>query len=151
MLQKEKQGDQVKEKVKRAWEEGDLLKLLLAGLDNALDLLCGGVPIPFQRFLEDTGAFFDRYVEEVGRKERLSFIGGKLTLTLERPLKRDTVPIALAADFYFQTADKKWVVKKKNGMVESSRFTDWTTDPEAVKLMTAGKMELAIEPPEEKQ
>lgn len=151
MLQKEKQGDQVKEKVKSAWEEGDLLKLLLAGVDNALDLLCGGVPIPFQRFLEDTGAFFDRYVEEVGRKECLRFIGGKLTLTLARPLKRDTVPIALAADFYFQTADKKWVVKKKNGMVESSRFTDWTTDPEAVKLMTAGKIELAIEPPEEKQ
>ena len=151
MLQKEKQGDQVKEKVKSAWEEGDLLKLLLAGVDNALDLLCGGVPIPFQRFLEDTGAFFDRYVEEVGRKECLRFIGGKLTLTLARPLKRDTVPIALAADFYFQTADKKWVVKKKNGMVESSRFIDWTTDPEAVKLMTAGKMELAIEPPEEKQ
>lgn len=90
-------------------------------------------------------------MEEVGRKERLRFIGGKLTLTLARPLKRDTVPIALAADFYFQTADKKWVVKKKNGMVESSRFADWTTDPEAVKLMTAGKMELAIEPPEEKQ
>lgn len=90
-------------------------------------------------------------MEEVGRKERLRFIGGKLTLTLARPLKRDTVPIALAADFYFQTADKKWVVKKKNGMVESSRFTDWTTDPEAVRLMTAGKMELAIEPPEEKQ
>ena len=151
MLQKEKQGDQVKEKVKSAWEEGDLLKLLLAGVDNALDLLCGGVPIPFQRFLEDTGAFFDRYVEEVGRKERLRFIGGKLTLTLARTLKRDTVPIALAADFYFQTADKKWVVKKKNGMVESSCFTDWTTDPEAVRLMTAGKMELAIEPPEEKQ
>ena len=151
MLQKEKQGDQVKEKVKSAWEEGDLLKLLLAGVDNALDLLCGGVPIPFQRFLEDTGAFFDRYVEEVGRKECLRFIGGKLTLTLARPLKRDTVPIALAADFYFQTADKKWVVKKKNGMVESSRFTDWTTDREAVKLMTAGKIELAIEPPEEKQ
>lgn len=151
MLQKEKQGDQVKEKVKSAWEEGDLLKLLLAGVDNALDLLCGGVPIPFQRFLEDTGTFFDRYVEEVSRKERLRFIGGKLTLTLARTLKRDTVPIALAADFYFQTADKKWVVKKKNGMVESSRFTDWTTDPEAVKLMTAGKMELAIEPPEEKQ
>lgn len=151
MLQKEKQGDQVKEKVKSAWEEGDLLKLLLAGVDNALDLLCGGVPIPFQRFLEDTGAFFDRYVEEVGRKECLRFIGGKLTLTLDRPSKRDTVPIALAADFYFQTADKKWVVKKKNGMVESSRFTDWATDPEAVKLMTVGKMELAIEPPEEKQ
>ena len=151
MLQKEKQGDQAKKNVKIAWEEGDLLKLLLAGVDNALDLLCGGVPIPFQRFLEDTGASFDRYVEEVGRKERLRFIGGKLTLTLARPLKRDTVPIALAADFYFQTADKKWVVKKKNGMVESSRFTDWTTDPEAVKLMTAGKMELAIEPPEEKQ
>lgn len=151
MLQKEKQGDQAKKNVKSAWEEGDLLKLLLAGVDNALDLLCGGVPIPFQRFLEDTGAFFDRYVEEVGRKERLSFIGGKLTLTLDRPLKRNTIPIALAADFYFQTADKKWVVKKKNGMVKSSRFTDWTTDPEAVKLMTAGKMELAIEPPEEKQ
>lgn len=151
MLQKEKQGDQAKKNVKSAWEEGDLLKLLLAGVDNALDLLCGGVPIPFQRFLEDTGAFFDRYVEEVGRKERLRFIGGKLTLTLDRPSKRDTVPIALAADFYFQTADKKWVVKKKNGMVESSRFTNWTTDPEAVKLMTAGKMELAIEPPEEKQ
>lgn len=90
-------------------------------------------------------------MEEVGRKECLRFIGGKLTLTLDRPLKRDTVPIALAADFYFQTADKKWVVKKKNGMVESSRFTDWATDPEAVKLMTVGKMELAIEPPEEKQ
>ena len=91
MLQKEKQGDQVKEKVKSAWEEGDLLKLLLAGVDNALDLLCGGVPIPFQRFLEDTGAFFDRYVEEVGRKERLRFIGGKLTLTLDRPLKRTSI------------------------------------------------------------
>ena len=49
-------------------------------------------------------------------------------------------------NFYF-----KILSNFSGSLQESSRFTDWTTDPEAVKLMTAGKMELAIEPPEEKQ
>ena len=71
MLQKEKQGDQVKEKVKSTWEEGDLLKLLLAGVDNALDLLCGGVPCGCRSFFGGSHRF---------GKNRDSFFKIKITV-----------------------------------------------------------------------
>ena len=148
MLQTEEQNKKAKENIKAAWAEGDLLGLACAGIDSFLNMLGNSAPIPFQRFLEYTGISFDKYILEVKQKEHLNFVGGKMTLKLDKDLVSSPVLVLLAADFYFQTLDKKWVMKKKHGKVESSRFTDWDTDTEASKLRNAGKLELSIEPPE---
>lgn len=69
---------------------------------------------------------------------------------MELKEKRKEMPdmILLSADLYFQTADKQWVVEKKQGQVSTERFRDWETDADAIKLQESGKLELSIEPPE---
>ena len=148
MLPTEEQNEKAKRNIKTAWDEGDLLGLACAGIDNLLNMLCHNPPISFQRFLEYTGASFDTYILDVTQQEHLSYVGGKMLLELEKTQTITPTLIQLSADFYFQTPDKKWIVKKKKGKIESSRFTDWNVDVDAVKLQRAGKLELSIEPPE---
>lgn len=148
MLQTEEQNKKIKENIKAAWAEGDLWGLACAGIDSFLNMLGNSTPISFQRFLEYTGVSFDKYILETAQKEHLKYVGGKMILELDRDTSTVPVSIRLSADFYLQTTDKKWVVKKKNGMVESTRFSDWDTAPDAIKLRTTGKLELSIEPPE---
>lgn len=147
MLQSEKQRQKAKENVKRAWEEGDIVGLLRAGFDNFMNLIGNDTPLPFQKFLDYTGMSFDRYILETTQKEHVSFVGGKMVLEILPDNGNGAVPVQLFADFYFQTPDKKWVMKKKNGKIGSDHFTDWATDPKAIQLQTNGKMELSIEPP----
>lgn len=141
----------VKEDIKAACAEGDLMALMYAGFESFLNVLFGdgSAPISFRKFLDHTGSFFDRFVLETSREEHLSYVGGKMILQVDRGKRRtgDTVPIHLSADLYFRTMDKQWIVKKKQGQVDSSRFTDWDTDKEAIKLQQTGKLELSIEPP----
>jgi len=151
MIQSENQNNKAKEKIKTAWSEGDLLGLISAGLDNFLSILFNGTPITFRRFLEDTSYYFDKYIQDISCKERLHYIGGKMTLGLEGNGPRDVTLIRLSAVFYFQTWDKKWIVKEKNGNVYSDRFSDWDTDAQCKELRKAGKLELSIEPPEDRE
>lgn len=149
MQQSEKQNQQIKEEIRRAWNDGDLTGLLRAGFDGFLNLVGGNNPLPYQKFLEYTGTSFDNYILETVRQECLTYIGGKMVLEVLPNDGTGAVPIQLSADFYFQTPDKKWVMKKKNGKTSSDRFTDWTSDATAIRLQREGKLELSIEPPEE--
>lgn len=147
MIRSESQNKKVKEDIKMAFAEGNLLALIRAGLYSLLDILSNPAPLAFQRFLEYTGSSFDKYILDTSKQENLKYVGGKMILSLGEDAATEPVPISLSADFYFQTPDKKWVVKKKSGNVDSSRFTDWDSDADAVTLRKTGKLELSIEPP----
>ena len=148
MIQSDEQNNKAKENIKTAWSEGDLWGLFCAGLDNFMNILFGDSPISFRRFLEDTSISFDKYIKEVSYREHLYYVGGKFTLELEKLEPPKAAVVHLSADFYFQTRDKRWAVKKKTGKIDSSQFSNWDTDPEISKLRNTGKMELSIEPPE---
>lgn len=130
--------------------EGYLVSLMRAGIEGFLHILCGmgSAQISFQRFLDQTGLFFDRYILDTSRQEGLSYIGGKMILRLDHGnTVVGTIPIQLSADLYFQTANKQWLVKQKQGQVDSPRFTDWDTDATAIALQQTGTLEWSIEPP----
>ena len=71
-----------------------------------------------------------------------------MVLQVDADREAQQVPIQLSADFYFKTKDGQWVTKKKTGMVESYRFSDWESSPDAMELRKKGRLELSIEPPE---
>lgn len=148
MLQSEKQNKKAKEEIKTAWNDGDIVGVLRAGIDSFFNLIGNSAPMSFQKFLEYTGISFDQYILNTSKQESLKYVGGKMILELGSSTDLAITPVRLSADFYFQTPDKKWVMKKKNGQVGSDRFTDWTTDTMALRLQADGKLELSIEPPE---
>lgn len=151
MPQPEEERQKVKEDIKAALAEGDLVSLVRTGIDSFMNALFGNdsAPISFQKFLDHTGSFFDHYILDTSQQEHLNYVGGKMILQLGHGKRKavDAIPIRLSADLYFQTADKQWIVKKKQGQVDSTRFTDWDTDKTAITLQRTGKVELSIDPP----
>ena len=131
MIQSENQNNKAKEKIKTAWSEGDLLGLISAGLDNFLSILFNGTPITFRRFLEDTSYYFDKYIQDISCKERLHYIGGKMTLGLEGNGPRDVTLIRLSAVFYFQTWDKNGSSRKRTEMLTAIGFQTGIPMPNA--------------------
>lgn len=148
MLQSEERRKKAQEDIKASWEDGDLVGLFRAGWDNFLNMLGGNEPMPFQRFLDYTGSYFDKYIQKTSRREHLNYMGGKMFLQVNEDPNAAPVTIQLSADFYFQTQDKQWIVKKKSGKVDSSRFIDWETDASAAQLRSSGKLQFSIDPPE---
>ncbi len=148
MSRSENEKQKLKEEIKTAWEENDLLGLVRAGIDGFLNMLGSCAPLSFKRFLEYTGVSFDKYILDVSRQEQLNYVGGKMFLETSAAQPGQPVPIRLSADLYFQTQDRQWVVKQKSGKVDSSRFSDWDRDPAAVELMQTGRLELTLDPPQ---
>lgn len=151
MLRTDEQRQKAKETIKAAWDEGDLVGVLAAGFDHFMQIVSNGVSMPFAKFLEYTGISFDRFILETCKQKGLNYIGGTMVLKIaEKPfLDKDlSDDIYLSADFYFQTAQKAWVMQKKRGHINSSRFSDWTVDPSALELQRTGELKLSIEPPE---
>lgn len=133
-----------KDRMKEAWSKGDLVGLLGAGMDNFLDVISNR-PISYQTFLRYTGQFLDKFIVDTCKQEHLAYIGGRLTLTI-----KDELPhvIQLCADFYFQNVDKQWILKKKEGQVDSNRLSDYDTAPELATLKEEKKLEYPIDTPE---
>ena len=71
------------------WSLGDFWGIFCAGIDNFMNLLFSDMPISAHRFLEDTGALFDKYIDTVSEKENLRYIGGKMILEAVRPEDED--------------------------------------------------------------
>lgn len=143
--------DDLKERIKKAWRDGDMMSLVTCGLESGLDLL-GGLfsnawdkPMLFAEFLERTGDLFDAFIIASCKKENLNFVGGKLFLSYDTAEKID-----LAADFYFQDAEKNWVVKKQTGRLPITQLLDWDDEPELAELRKEKMLEYPIEPPEAK-
>ena len=140
-------NNRAKDKIKSAWDEGDFWGIFCAGIDNFMGLLFSDIPISAHRFLEDTGDLFDKYIIEVSERENLRYFGGKMTLKLEQTQSDRTGTILLIAELYFQTQEKKWIVKQKSGKMSTAQISDWDNSIELNTLRQEGKMELAIDPP----
>ena len=130
-----------REAIKKAWQEDDIMGLMLAGLDNFTKMICDR-PIRFKTFLDSTERLLDDFILETAKQERLKYIGGKLCLELTSPSS-----MHMTADFYFQNSAREWVLKKKEGDVDSSRISDWNRAKEIEALRKAGKQEYSIDPP----
>jgi|InofroStandDraft_1065614.scaffolds.fasta_scaffold07974_10 hypothetical protein len=141
-------NDALKQRIKKAWAEGDLVAFMAAGLEAGFDLLTNFItniwdkPIAYKSFLDYTDQLFDAFILETCQKEKLDFVGGKLFLSY-----KISNNIALQADFYFQDVRQNWVLKQKKGRLDSSRFSDWETEPELIELRKSKKLEYPIEPP----
>ena len=131
-----------KEEIKKAIESGDMFGFLKAGFDNFMVMIFEH-PLQFRTFLDYTGQFFDEYILETERTELLHFVGGKLVLE-QLPAES----IAMAANLYFQDAQKQWVMKGKTGQISKGRFSDWDKSLELQKLLQDGKLEFPIDPPQ---
>lgn len=137
-----------KEEMKTALKENDLVKLISLGLARFMELLCGDGPLAFQKFLKYTSDYFDQYILDTSQQKHMIYVGGKMIMEIKNAREDMPPTILLFADFYFQTADKQWIVEKKQGQVSADRFKDWDTDEDALQLQVNGRMELSIEPPE---
>lgn len=102
--------------------------------------------ILFQDFLERTSKYFDTFIQDISRKEQLNFIAGKFLMK-----KGGSTVIHLTAEFYFQNATQQWILKKKEGNIDSCRFDDWKKAPELKQLQREKKLEYAIDPPEQNE
>lgn len=110
--------------------------------DRFMDLLFRNKTILFQDFLDNTSVYFDSFIQNTCKKEKLKFIAGKFLMQIESPVK-----VHLIAEFYFQTTDQQWILKRKEGNIDSDHFTDWKTASELQQLQRECKLEFPIEPP----
>ena len=118
-----------KERIKKAWEENDLVALFKEGIDSFLSLLSQR-PVPFQTFLEEIGGPIDFY---------------GVTLTL-RPLEGQN--LELCAVLYSKAPDGQWSVTQMHTQAKQSQISDWDTEPRLAPLRQGGKLEFPIDPPE---
>lgn len=132
-----------KEKIKAAWDKGDLTGILEAGWENFLKTIFDH-PLSFHKFLEYTGEYLDKFILDTCKHEHLNYIGGKLMLSVQSICDKE---IQLAADFYFKNSSGQWILKKKSGMVGNQRFSDYDSSPELLKLRECQKLEYSIDPP----
>ncbi len=137
-FEQDTQNQDTKDSIKKAWYDKDILSMLLMGFDNFLKMLCER-PIRFQAFLDSTDRLFDEFILETTKQEKLKYVGGKLRLELTSPSS-----IHMTADFYFQNSAREWVLKKKEGDIDSSRISDWNGAKELEELKKAGKQEYSI-------
>ena len=138
---REEQNRKTKEEVKKAWAEGDLTAMLRAGFENFMTILMDN-PMTFETFLQYTSQFLDQFILKTCAEEHLNYVGRKITFKMA-----DLVSANMTADFYFQTADKQWVMKQKTGRVGRERFSDWETAPDLLRLRRDGKLEFPIDAP----
>lgn len=133
-----------KDRIKAAWTDGDIIGLLGASLESFVNTIFE-TPLSYQAFLEYTGEYLDHFILDACEQEELTYVGGKLTLVLVPGVKES---IALHADCYFQNAEKQWILKKKDGIVDKKRIVDYNSVPELRRLKTEKKLEYPIDAPD---
>ena len=124
-------------------------KMVRSGIDSVFRTIFEH-PISFQTFLKDSGRSFDQFILDIGRREKLHYIAGKLILEFPdtsegEPL--DVPKVKMTADFYFQNLSKKWILKEKVIRVDRNSFSDWKEDPDLQELWEKGRLEYPINPP----
>lgn len=130
-----------KEKIKRAWEENDLVALLKEGVDSFLSLLSKR-PVPFQTFMNEIGSQIDQRIPTLEKNSGGTFYGGTLTI---QPLKGEI--FELCATLYSRTADGQWSVTQMRTQAKQSQISDWDSEPSLTPLRQGGKLEFPIDPP----
>ena len=141
MTEKKRRNEQAQENIQEAYRRKDIFAILAAGFENFMAMLFDS-PIDFERFLEETGRFFDAFILEVEEKENLTYVGGTFRMEL-----KNSKTIPLSAKLYFQNEKKEWILKERKGSVRPDQFEDWGTNQELNILRKKGKLEFPLEPP----
>lgn len=96
----------------------------------------------FEEFLEKTGEYFDEQIILEQKRSNLKYVGGKINFTLSGN------QVDMQAKLYFQNEVEKWIVQESHNSIDKSRFNDWDTDEDLIKLSKGETIELDINPPE---
>jgi len=136
-------NEQLKEKIRKYWEDGNIGAILQLGFESFLTMIFDR-PLKFDTFLDYTGSFFDGFIRETCEQEPLKYVGGKFRMELGA-----SDEVQLNADFYFQDHTQQWILKQKSGQISSTRFKDWKTSVDLMILQNRGQLELPIDPPKE--
>lgn len=131
-----------KERIKKAWEENDLVALFKEGIDSFLSLLSQR-PVPFETFLEEISGQIDRRIPTLEKSSGGTFYGGTLTL---QPLEGQN--LELCAVLYSRAPDGQWSVTQMHTQARQAQISDWNTEPRLAPLRQGGKLEFPIDPPE---
>ena len=131
-----------KERIKKAWEENDLVALFKEGIDSFLFLLSQR-PVPFETFLEEISGQIDRRIPTLEKSSGGTFYGGTLTL---QPLEGQN--LELCAVLYSKAPDGQWSVTQMHTQARQAQISDWNTEPRLAPLRQGGKLEFPIDPPE---
>lgn len=139
--ERERRNEQVRGEIQEAYRRKDIFAILAAGFENFMAMLFDS-PIDFERFLEETGRFFDAFILEEEKAENLTYVGGTFRMEL-----KNSKTIPLSAKLYFQNEKKEWILEEKKGSVRPDQFEDWETNQELNILRKKGKLDFPIEPP----
>ena len=131
-----------KERIKKAWEENDLVALFKEGIDSFLSLLSQR-PVPFETFLNEIGGQIDRRIPTLEKNSGGAFYGGTLTL---QPLEGQN--LELCAVLYSRAPDGQWSVTQMHTQARQAQISDWNREPRLAPLRQGGKLEFPIDPPE---
>lgn len=131
-----------KERIKKAWEENDLVALFKEGIDSFLSLLSQR-PVPFETFLNEIGGQIDRRIPALEKNSGGTFYGGTLTL---QPLEGQN--LELCAVLYSRAPDGQWSVTQMHTQARQAQISDWNREPRLAPLRQGGKLEFPIDPPE---
>lgn len=110
--------------------------------DKFMKLLFRSKTILFQDFLENTSVYFDTFIQDTSKKEKLNYIAGKFLME-----KKNSAWIHFTAEFYFQDADQQWILMKKEEDIAYDCFSDWETSFDLKQLQRQKKLEFPIDPP----
>lgn len=130
-----------KERIKKAWEENDLVALFKEGIDSFLSLLSQR-PVPFETFLNEIGDQIDSRIPTLEKNSGGTFYGGTLTL---QPLEGQN--LELCAVLYSKAPDGQWSVTQMHTQARQAQISDWNTEPRLAPLRQGGKIEFPIDPP----
>lgn len=96
----------------------------------------------FEEFLKKTEEYFDERILLKQKQKKLKYVGGKITFNLSGD------NVKMKSKLFFLNEAEKWIVQESSNEVKKSRFNDWDTDKDLIRLSEGETIEFDINPPE---
>jgi hypothetical protein len=96
----------------------------------------------FDEFLIKTGEYFDERILLTQKQKKMKYAGGKITFNLSGD------NVEMKSKLFFLNEAEKWIVHESSNEVKKSRFNDWDTDKDLIRLSEGETIEFDINPPE---
>lgn len=96
----------------------------------------------FEEFLRKTGEYFDKRILLTQKQKKMKYAGGKITFNLSGD------NVEMKSKLFFLNETEKWIVHEASNSVDKSRFNDWDTDKDLIRLSEGETIEFDINPPE---
>ena len=124
-------------------QEESLESALIRFLRKLFDMF--RVSCTFEKFLEKTSEYFDEIILQKEERNNLKYAGGKIAFTLKGS------EVHMTSKLYFLNESENWIVQESSNSVDKSRFNDWDTDEDLIKLSKGETVELDINHPDSKK